>query len=74
MRKDYGHLNLSEEAHNVLLDWHYKMGCDMNLIDESEVVNTKEKIETMPNRKRIIKKKTSKIPRLSAVARGSCGR
>lgn len=59
LRKDYGHLNLSEEAHNVLLDWHYKMGCDMNLMDESEIVNTNKKISVLPEKKTKIKNRKS---------------
>ena len=56
LRKDYEHLNLSDEAHNILLDWHYKAGCDIDLMEEAEIINTKKKILVMPDKKTRCKK------------------
>ncbi len=51
MKKELAHLNLSEETHSILLDWQYKVGCDTNLLEESEIIRIKNKLAQIPDRK-----------------------
>jgi hypothetical protein len=48
-------INYERETHEVLTEM-LSLICDLTVMDESEVIRTRKKIELMPNKKRRIKK------------------